>query len=359
MKKRISVILVFCMLLGLAACGGEEPETAMETLAAQTETEIPETISVPETTEAPVEGELFLTVSQITFSIVGESEDIYVGTVPRDRITWESGDESVITVVDGVLTAVGVGSTTVTATCQGQAFSCEAACLAEDRESLAALPKEVLRSPKRMAVQVSDDVLSFYEDAVMVGDSITYGFMKYEARNGRLGSPRCLCRGSLGIHNMLTHELDLIYQGAPTAFDDVIAAVAPGKVFILLGTNDVMIRSADFVLGELDQLLDGVLEKSPDVEIYLQSVFPIVNEDINSGNSVNKRITAYNEQLEIFAQERGYHYVPVAPYLQDHIPGFALKYEQDTYHPSYEGVCAWTDALRAYAYTEILKGEME
>ena len=349
MKRTRSLIAALALLLGLTACAPSEPPAPSTEPVAETTEE-----TVPETTLEPITGELFLTVSQITFSTVGESEDIYAGTVPRDRITWQSDDESVITVEDGVLTAVGTGTAVVTASCEGQAFSCVAGCLAPDWDTLAEMPEEVLRAPKRMAVQVPDDVISFYEDAVMVGDSITYGFLTYEARNGRLGSPRVLCRGSLGIHNMITHELDLYYQGVETPFEDVIAAVKPGKVVILLGTNDVMIRSKEFVLGELDQLLNRMLEKSPDVEIYLQSVFPIVNEDIRSGNSVNKRITAYNEELEIFAQERGYHYVPIAPYLEDHIPGFALNYNQDTYHPSYEGVCAWTDALRAYAYQQML-----
>lgn len=34
-----------------------------------------------------------------------------------DQVTWSSSDTSVVTVVDGVLTAVGIGSATVTATC--------------------------------------------------------------------------------------------------------------------------------------------------------------------------------------------------------------------------------------------------
>ena len=306
--------------------------------------------------QSEISGELFLTVSEITFSVIGESEDIYAGTVPLSEITWESQDESVITVKDGVLTAVGVGTTTVTASCEGQELSCKAGCLAANMQDLSSMTMNVLRSPKRKPPQVGDEVLSYYEDAAMLGDSITYGFFTYEARNGRLGSPRCLCRGSLGIHNMLTHTLDLFYHGVETPVEDVLADVDPQKVFILLGTNDVMVRPADTVIDELDQLLNRILNKNNDLEIYLQSVFPIVNENVLE-NSTNERILAYNAKLQEFAEERGYHYVPVAPYLQDHIPGFAKVYEQDKYHPNYEGVCTWIDALRAYAYIQQIKGE--
>ena len=107
MKRLLSLFLAAFMLLTLAGCGGTEPGNVPE---APVETTVPE-INVPETTVAattvpettvPTEpefvGDLFLTVSSINFSVVGESEDIYVGTAPREEIAWTSADESVITV---------------------------------------------------------------------------------------------------------------------------------------------------------------------------------------------------------------------------------------------------------------------
>ena len=122
MKRIFSLLLAAMMLLSMAGCGGEK---APETQPAPVETTVPETTvpetTVPETTEPKVtepviQGELFLTVSSINFSLVGESENIYIGTAPLEEITWTSADESVITVENGVLTAVGVGTTTVSAT---------------------------------------------------------------------------------------------------------------------------------------------------------------------------------------------------------------------------------------------------
>ena len=40
---------------------------------------------------------LFFTVSRIDFSLVGEKEDIYIGTVPRDKVQWESANPAVAT----------------------------------------------------------------------------------------------------------------------------------------------------------------------------------------------------------------------------------------------------------------------
>ena len=349
-------IFPVALSLLLTGCGGsqepqlQETETVPpETTAAATETQAP-------TTEPAPEGTLFFTVAEINFSLVGDSEDIYAGTVDPQFITWKSDDESIIKAENGVLTAVGVGTTRVTASCKGQEVSCQASCLAATPEELSALGAQVLRSPKRIAPQVGDQVLSFYENAVLVGDSITYSFMKYEAKDGRLGSPRCLCRGKLGINNLLTHNLQLYYQGKEAPLEDVLAGVDPQKAFILLGTNDVMVNDPDKVLGELSELLSRVLEKNADLEIYLQSVFPVASM-YSSQNASNEKINIYNEKLQDFAEEKGFHYVPIAPYLQDHIPGFAAGYHQDPYHPSPDGVNAWIDALRVYAYIQQLKGE--
>lgn len=353
-KRLMKCVLPMVLALLVSGCAGKEAlqvseTTAPETTAAAVETERPATEPAPE-------GKLFLNVAEIHFSLVGDSENVYAGTLDPSFVTWKSGDESIIKAENGVLTAVGVGTTTVTASCMGQEVSCQASCLAATEEELSALGIQVLHTPKRIVPQVGDEVLSFYENAVLVGDSITYSFMKYEAKESRLGSPRCLCRGKLGINNLLTHNLDLIYQGVETPLEDVLADVDPQKAFILLGTNDVMVNDPDKVLEELSELLSRVLAKNGDLEIYLQSVFPAASQSPLE-NASNERINIYNEKLRAFAEEKGFHYVPIAPYLQDHIPGFASAYHQDPYHPSPAGVDAWVDALRFYAYLEQLKGE--
>ena len=54
------------------------------------------TVSTAQTEPVTVEnkGSLFLKVSSITFSVVGETDDIYLGVIPRESVTWESADPS-------------------------------------------------------------------------------------------------------------------------------------------------------------------------------------------------------------------------------------------------------------------------
>ena len=370
MKKNVilTCITIFVILAGLTTgllifnmtCDPEDslhfptretlpPETlpaeTMETTEANTEA----------TTEPePITGELFLTVSQITFSTVGETENIYAGTVPIDRVEWKSDDESIIHVAGGMLSAVGVGTTTITASCEGQEISCTAGCLASSVDELRTLPANDLRQPKRLVPEVPDEVLSFYDDAVLVGDNITYGFYNYKNQDGRVDNLQCLYRGSLGIHNLLTHRQNLSYQGSEMHMEDALQKLGCKKAFILLGTNDLQVRTEETVIDELDQLLSKTVEKNPDLQIYLISVLPVANRNMMS-NGVNERIRSYNLLLEKYAREPSFHYVPVAPYLEDHIPGFARMYAQDKYQPNAKGVSAWIDAFRTYAYIQNLQ----
>ena len=353
MKRRWIPFLLACLMLTAAGCSGQpKMEETTEMTTAAVETTVPET-TVP--TEPPITGTLLLSVSEIHFSVIGEQEDVYLGTVPRDRITWKSDDESIIQVEDGVLTAVGVGTTQVTASCEGQQVSCIAGCLAKDREELYTLHPNVLHSPKRILPEIPEDVdvLPFFENAAMVGDSSTFIFMKLE--KGRLGSPQCLCRTSLGLYNQVIHQLDLYHKGVDMPMEDVLADVQPQKAFILLGTNDVRIRTADKMIVWLGELIYRVQEKNPDLEIYLQSVFPFTNDQYQF-NKVNENVLAYNEQLEDYCEKYGFHYVPITPYFVDHVPSFAAPYHADEFHPSEDGVGVWVNALKLYAYQEKLKG---
>ena len=97
----------------------------------QEETE-PQDTTVPEETEPnePVDpnGTLSLNREDFTLSKEGETWQLYNGTIGKHLITWTSSDESVVTVQNGVVTAVGGGIATVTAEYGNQKVSCIVRC---------------------------------------------------------------------------------------------------------------------------------------------------------------------------------------------------------------------------------------
>ena len=107
MKKMVSLMLALLMVLSITACGGQTEQTSAVDVAVPKTTALEvsadeEQATVPDTEPPVLDAHLFLKVSSITFSLVGESEDSYLGLIPRELVTWESEDPSVVSVENGV-----------------------------------------------------------------------------------------------------------------------------------------------------------------------------------------------------------------------------------------------------------------
>ena len=171
MKKFFLCLLAALMLLGTVGCAAQS-EPVEETTAATTEPEITEE-TVPETTEVIYEEPLYLKVSAINLSLVGDSEDIYLGLLPIEVVTFESDDESIVTFENGVVTATGVGSTTIRASYRDQVVEVTAGCLAETQEQLLKLDDEIKRAPRRMPPEIDlEEPTTILDDGNMFAISV-------------------------------------------------------------------------------------------------------------------------------------------------------------------------------------------
>lgn len=113
------------------SCGSMSADCVVVCAAPTTEPETTE----PET-EATEQVSIVLNRKEITFDIEGQTWVLYDGPVALSDIVWSSDDNSVVTIQDGKVTAVGNGDTTVHATYNGSTVSCIIHCkLDEDSSS--------------------------------------------------------------------------------------------------------------------------------------------------------------------------------------------------------------------------------
>lgn len=208
--------------------------------------------------------------------------------------------------------------------------------------------------------QVDD---SYFNDAVFIGDSISYGFELYvteKRANGEtvLGEAQFLTSGSLSYGNSLWDVSDEsvhpTYNGEKMKLEDAIAQIKPGKIFILLGTNDVALYGVEQTIANADTEISRMLEASPGADIFIMSTTPKYSpaESNVDGALNNADIDALNVAMRQFAVEKGYNFMNIAPLFKDETGGLAADYCSDKegmgIHFTSAAYDIWLDFLYSY-----------
>ena len=107
--------------------------------------------------------------------------------------------------------------------------------------------------------------------------------------------------------------------------EDGVKAMGAKKVFLMLGMNDVGLYGVEDSVTNLNTLIQRILEKSPDAEIYIQSATPILaGRERKTLN--NENLDKSNAALKELAREKGYHFADVAS---------VMKVEDGSLNPDY------------------------
>lgn len=228
------------------------------------------------------------------------------------------------------------GLPAITMSPQAQNDSAQASSKAESNKEQKAT--EAIAPVKEQKNKVAS---SWFDDAVFVGDSVTLKLSYYcdEDPESTLSDAKFFCAGSLGYTNALW-DLDRedavhpYYQGQNYQAKDCAAVTGASKVFVMLGMNDIALYGIDGSLQSAKTLIGDILNQSPNVTIYIQSVTPIIaGKEGDELNNIN--IRKFNGELEQFCDENGYRYLNVYDKLADNDGYLPLKYCSD---PDEQGI---------------------
>ena len=148
---------------------------------------------------------------------------------------------------------------------------------------------------------------SYFDDAVFVGDSLTIGIQNFSGFNAQF-----LCMGGLNTKNLETAAL----PNGKSVLQSIKDREHLGKLYIMLGTNEVAFNEMDSFMERYSQFIDKVREKFPDVIVYIESIMPVTKETSQTTGIKNDRITIYNEALLKMAKEKQCYYVDVHSYFE-------------------------------------------
>lgn len=201
----------------------------------------------------------------------------------------------------------------------------------------------------------------YFNDAVFVGDSISVMLNMYNSSAQRLGEAKFLTSESLSATNALwdvsERSVHPRYKGEKTKVEDAIADMGVKKVYIMLGINDISAVGLNGGIKNFEKLCNNILAKSPNVQLYVQSVTPIAETSsvvtASGGKINNETVYEYNKLLAELCGRRGWYFINVAEVMFNEKGYLKNEYCSDLkkmgIHFNNSGCKAWVDYL--YVHT--------
>lgn len=166
-----------------------------------------------------------------------------------------------------------------------------------------------------------------FEGSVIMGDSISEAFTEFDILN-----PSSVV-AKVGVEiNALEEELE-------TAVN-----LHPKVIFLAYGMNDILATKGDTELfGEqYGELLEQLKERLPDTRIFVNSIFPVQQQEIAEEPAYEK-LDAYNQTLKTLCDERQLTFIDNSDLVTDEY------YESDGVHFKPEFYPLWTARMAEVA----------
>lgn len=187
----------------------------------------------------------------------------------------------------------------------------------------------------------------WFEDAAFLGDSLTDGLLLYSDIRGAAN----LSYKGLTVQSVRTDQVIRVDGGKYTPLE-ALGQKTYGKVYILLGINELGWYNDQRFYDCYAQLIDLVREAQPNAQIYLQTLLPVTAEKSESHEWLkNEKIAVYNDLIAQLAEEKEVYLVDAHAALADENGVLPADESTDGVHLTKRGYQCWADYLRTHTVT--------
>ncbi len=174
--------------------------------------------------------------------------------------------------------------------------------------------------------------VSYFNDALFIGDSRTVGIQEY----GIFTNSRFFCSIGMSAANIDNEVID----GA--SFDDLIKNNKFGKVYVMLGINEVG-NDFQFTLTKYRAIIERLKTHQPNAIIYIQANLHV---SASSENNIinNANINYLNSLFSELADNKKVFYIDINELYDDENGCLTAGYTSDGVHPLaayYKQWCEW------------------
>lgn len=193
--------------------------------------------------------------------------------------------------------------------------------------------------PEREAVE--DD---WFADAAFLGDSLTDGLLLY---SGLQGGENLSYKG-MTVQSVRTDAVIRMDGGKCTPLE-ALGRKTYGKVYLLLGVNELGWYNDQRFYDCYAQLVDLVREIQPNAQIYLQTLLPVTAEKSQNHEWLkNEKVAVYNDLIAQLAEEKEVYLLDTHAALADENGVLPAEESTDGVHLTRSGYEKWAAYLRGH-----------
>lgn len=174
--------------------------------------------------------------------------------------------------------------------------------------------------------------ISYFNDALFIGDSRTVGIQDY----GIFNNSKFFCSIGMSASNIDNEVID------GSSFDDLIKNNKFGKVYVMLGINEVG-NDFQFTLTKYRAIIERLKTHQPDAIIYIQANLHVASySESNVINNAN--INYLNSLFAGLADNKKVFYIDINELYDDENGALTAAYTSDGVHPLaayYKQWCEW------------------
>ncbi len=123
-----------------------------------------------------------------------------------------------------------------------------------------------------------------------------------------------------------------------------ITQARPAKIFLMIGVNDLIIRSPKEILAYYEQIINKVNFDSPTTKMFVYKVLPVNNEVKHTGLS-NSDIALINQGILEKTQKSQVELIDLHPLLTDEKGQLSAQFTKDGIHINGDAYLLWKKAI--------------
>ncbi len=192
---------------------------------------------------------------------------------------------------------------------------------------------------------VNDD---YFYDALFIGNSRTVGLSMFGSMPEETTFYATV---GMNIYDLLTSSAQVPPEEGPEqSFSSVISGNQYGKIYIMLGINDLGTGTSESFAEYYKNVIDQIHQQQPNAIIYIQSIINISAERDAQGDAIsNQNINEKNALLKQLANNDYIYYLDINEVLIDSNGYLNADYTSDGIHLGGGSLSLWEDYLYSHA----------